>query len=201
MSANGVPRGAAPQERPWRPLWWWFVIHGTVVSAWGLFALISPMRGAEGWLIDGFAYGVMLLLAGAQLIIQGYGWRRYGDGWLGIFLGGVVGMLFGAAVVVSALLGQPDVIFWIVIVFLAVEGTIFIMGTSSGLLFRNWGVLMGGIIYIALVVMLVLRFTIDQDFEILDPVWGALGLLYGFSMIAAAIQVRHNAITQGGQLG
>ena len=159
------------------------------------------MRGSDGWIVDGAAYGIMLVLAGAQLVVQGLGWRRYGDGWLGIFLGGIVGILFAAAVLVSAALGSADAIFWVVMAFLAVEGTIFITGTSSGLLFRNWGVLMGGIIYIALVVMLVLRFTIDHDYEILDPVWGALGLLYGFAMIAAAIQVRHNAIAQGGHQG
>lgn len=158
------------------------------------------MHDAGGWLIDSFAFGLMLLLAGTQLLIQGFGWRNFGDGWWGIFLGGIVAIVFGTAIIVAALLGQADTVFWIVIVFYAVEGTIFILGTSSGLLFRNWGVLMGGIIYGALVILLVLRFTVDASFDILDPVWGALGLLYGFSMIAAAIQVRQNAIAQGGQL-
>ena len=199
MSAIGLSQRAGSAERPWRPLWWWFIIHGAVVAAWGLFALISPVRGAEGWLLDGIAYGVMLVLAGVQLVVQGLGWRRYGPGWIGIFLGGLVAILFAAACFAAAALGSADAVFWIVIAFLAVEGTVFIAGTFRGLVFRNWGVLMGGIIYIALVVMLVLRFTIDRDFEILDPVWGALGLLYGFATIAAAIQVRHTAIADGGR--
>jgi len=199
VSVTGGPQDDAPTERPWRPLWWWFIIHGTVVAAWGLFALVSPVRGAEGWILDGIAYGVMLVLAGAQLVVQGLGWRRYGPGWIGIFLGGIIGILFAVACFIAAALGSADAMFWVVMVFLAVEGTVFIAGTFRGLVFRNWGVLMGGIIYLALVVMLVLRFTIDRDFEILDPVWGALGLLYGFAMIAAAIQVRHSAIAEGGR--
>lgn len=198
MSAASAPQHVVPPGRPWRPLWWWFVIHGSVVGAWGLFVLISPARGAAGWILDGIAYGVMLVLAGTQLVIQGLAWRRYGPGWLGIFLGGIVGILFAAACFVAAALGSADGMFWVVIVFLTVEGAVFIAGMFRGLVFRNCGVLMGGIVYLSLVVMLVLRFTIDRDFEILDPVWGALGLLYGIATIAAAVQVRHTAIAEGG---
>lgn len=201
MSVADGPQRAAAAPRPWRPIWWWFVVHGTVVAAWGLFALVSPIRGPAGWVLDGAAFSLMLVLAGAQLIVQGIASRRYGTGWIGVLLGGIVATLFAAACAIAAALGSADGVFWVVMAFLAVEGTVFIAGTFRGLVFRNWGVLMGGIIYIALVVMLVLRLTIDRDFETLDPVWGSLGLLYGFSMIAAAIQVRHNAIAGGGPRG
>lgn len=196
MSDTGGSQEVSLPERPWRPLWWWFLVHGAVVGGWGLFALISPVRGPEGWVLDGVAYGVMLVLAGAQLVVQGLGWRRYGRGWLGMFLGGLVAIGFAVACFIAGARGDADAMFWIVVTFLAVEGVVFILGTLGGALFRFWGLLMGGTIYLALILMLVLHLTIDDRFEILDPVWGSLGLLYGIAMITAAVQVRHAGMTR-----
>ena len=197
VPVSGGPQDFGPPERPWRPLWWWFVIHGAIVAAWGSFVLLTPWRGYEAWLIDGVAFGVMLVLAGTQLIVQGPMSRRYGRGWLGLTLGGICGIVFAAACFIAAAFGSADALFWVVIVFYVVEGLVFILGTSGGPIFRYWGLLMGGIIYAALVTLLTLRFTIDQNFELLDTVWGALGLLYGIAMIAAAVQVRYAAIAEG----
>lgn len=189
----------APTTRPWRPLWWWFVVQGALVGAWGLFALVSPVRGREGWLLDGAAFGIMLVLAGTVLVVQGIVSRRYGRGWFGVLAGGVLAIVCGVACFTSVGLGSADALFWVVTAFYVIEGLVFIAGTSGGVVLRNWGVLMGGIVYLALVLLLVLRFTIDRDFEIIDPVWGSMGLLYGIAMIAAAMLTRHNAIAQGGR--
>lgn len=194
MSDTGGSEQVLPPQAPWRPLWWWFLLHGILVGAWGLFALVSPARGPEGWVLDGIAYGVMLVLAGTQLVVQGLGWRRYGRGWLAMLVAGVLAIATAFACFAAGAARSADAMFWIVIVFLALEGTVFVVGTLRGALFRAWGLLMGGVIYAALVLLAVLRFTIDIGYELLDPVWGALGLLYGIAMITAAIQVRHAGI-------
>lgn len=198
MAVGGGPKHVAPSDRASRPIWWWFVLHGVVVLVWGVFVLVSPLEGREGWLVDGAAFAVMLIVAGALLVAQGLALRTYGPGRFGLIGGGVLAVLAGAAVGTAAAFGEADAVFWIVIGFYVVEGVVFIAGSRPGAPFRHWGILMGAIIYVALALLVSLRFTIDRDYGLVTPVWGALGVLYGVAMIAASIQVRHAVIAQGG---
>lgn len=200
MPVNGEVERPESSEPPWRPLWWWFVIHGVIVAAWGVFALVSPVSGVSGWLLDGTAYGIMLVLAGSQLVAQGLTWRRHGPGWIGMLLAGVVALCAAILCITAGALGNADALFWIVIAFFAVEGAVFIAGTYGVPAYRYWGILMGGIVYLALIVMVVLRLTIDVDFDVVDPVWAALALLYGIAMISASLQVRHDTIADRGRM-
>ncbi|MBO9577578.1 MAG: hypothetical protein J7480_02260 [Microbacteriaceae bacterium] len=184
-------------DAPWRPLWWWFIVHGAIISAWGVFALVTTVPGGAGWVLDGIAFGVMLLIGGVQLVVQGWSGRRYGPGWPGIFVGGIVPICFGTAIFVIAATLDATAVFWTIIAFLFVEGGVFIVGTWPGPVFRFWGLLMGGIVCIAFLVMLVLFWLFGGDFEILDPAFGALGVLYGMAMIVAAVQARQAGIERG----
>ncbi|OJX63388.1 MAG: hypothetical protein BGO95_00555 [Micrococcales bacterium 73-13] len=195
--ADAEDPGSTAGGRPRRPLWWWFIIHGAIIAAWGAFALISPIADAPGWIFDGVGYAITILIGGVQLAIQGWSGRRLGPGWLGLVLAGLVGMLFGVACFVAAGFGDADGLFWVVIVFLLVDGAVVVAGTVRDPVYRFWGILMGGIIEFAAVVLLVVYFVFPGDFNVIDPVFGSIGLLYGIAVIVGALQVRDTALRQG----
>lgn len=179
-----------------RPLWWWFLLHGALIAVWGAFALISPFPGAAGWIIDGIGYGIVLVVAGVQLALQGWLGHRHGRGVLAFCVGGMLGVLVGVGLIVAGALGSATAIFWIVVPFLLVEGVLLIVGTVLDPVHRLWGLLMGGILLLALVVLVTVNVVFGGDYDVLDPVLGAFGLLYGIAVILAAIQVRDSGITQ-----
>jgi uncharacterized membrane protein HdeD (DUF308 family) len=180
-------------------VWWWFLVQGGLIALWGGFALVSPIAGAPGWILDGTTYGIILLLGGVLLLLQSWGARRTGTGWLGLALGGLMALLAGLGCLIAGGLGNAVALFWVIVVFLVIEGTVFIAGTVRDPIYRVWGLLMGGIILLAVATLLGVHFVFGGDFDVLDPVLGSLGLLYGIALIVAAIQVRDRGISRAAQ--
>ena len=193
------PPVALGHVRPLRPVWWWFLVQGGLIAIWGGFALVSPVAGAPGWILDGTIYGIVLLLGGALLLLQCWDARRTGSGWLGLSIGGLLAMLAGLACFVAGGLGDATALFWVIAIFLVVIGVVFIVGTVHDPIYRSWGLLMGGIILLAVATLLGVHFVFGGDFDVLDPVLGSLGLLYGIALIVAAIQVRDRGISRAAE--
>lgn len=186
-----VPQGALP--RAVRPLWWWFLVHGAVVCAWALFTIISPVSGGDGWIIDGVAFGVALLLVGGTLIRQAVerAPRRNGAG---VFLGGgVVMLLTAAACVLLGALRMPIAQLWVIFAYLVIEGAILTLGSLPFPAYRFWGALSGAPMFAAALGIGLLAWW-SPGYDLMDLFFGVLGVLYGVAVVTAALQARSAAL-------
>ena len=180
-----------------RPLWWWFALHGAIVLAWAIAQLATPLMGGPGWTLDVALFGLMLVLAGVELVLQWLDWRHVGaphdSRWL--LVGGITAFAFGVACASVMPVGDPMVSYWVVVAYLLIEGGVFVFGGRRVASYAAWGGYMGGVIYLAAVVLLALRLVLSGvTWDVLDLVLGVLGVLYSVGVIVAALQVRARAI-------
>jgi len=166
------------------------------VAAWAVFDLVTP----ADYLLDATGFGVMLVLAGVQLILQALDWRDAGEGWQGIVIGALVAIAFGAAILAVLPLRSPELMYWLVVGFLAVDCPVFILAMARGPIYRFWGYQMGTIIGVACVILLVVHLAFDPGLVVTDTLIGALGIGYAIAMMVAALQVRQQVLTANDDL-
>ncbi len=166
-----------------------------IVLCWAVFEVASPIRGPRGWLVYGLVFGGMILVAGALLAVEGVRLRDRGQGRVALVMSGANAMLFAFPLLAAFLLGSPQGMFWILVVYLAVEGTLFWAGFSMSASLRAWGMLMGLVTLVTGGVLLVVYFAFPGGrWDILDLAFGFMGLVYSIAVAVGALQVRHTML-------
>jgi len=165
------------------------MLHGFAVCVWGLFAILTPVPGREGWVVDGTGFGVVLLIVGVILILQGVIGRGPRKGtWPFILAGGVM-LATGAAAIILGALDRPVAILWSVFGYLLVDGLILTLGTLPRPAYRFWGALSGAPMFVAALGILLL-WTFFPGYDVMDTVFGALGVFYGICVVTASVLAR-----------
>lgn len=165
------------------------MLHGLAVCAWGLFAILTPGHGQEGWVIDGIAFGVDLLIVGMILVLQGLLGIGPREGRWPFVVGGafmiaaaVTGIVLGAA-------HQPIAVMWVVFGYLVVEGLVLTLGTVRSPAYRFWGAL-GGVPMFVAAAGIALLWVLFPGFDVMDIVFGAFGIFYGICVVTASLLAR-----------
>jgi len=174
------------------PIWVWFLLHGGIVVCWAVFEVVSPMRGAAGWRLDGLVFGAMILVAGAVLMAQGVVLRGLGRGRAALIASGANAFVFAAPHLLAYLYGTADTMFWVIVVYLVIEGALFWLGFSVAPPLRTWGLLMGLVVAAGVALLLVVYAAFGEArWDALDLAFGFMGLVYSIAVGVGALQVRH----------
>jgi len=167
------------------------MIHGLLAVAFGIFTLATPLTDEAGFLLDGRAFAVLCLLTGAQVAVQALQARHFATGWWVLLIVGVHAMGAGVAFWTVSSLALPYALFWSIVSFLMLEGTILAIGLLWSPVYRMWGLLMGCCMFAAALIMMFAWLADPQhSFDIPDAGMGIAGLLYGFAVFVAAMQAR-----------
>ncbi len=172
-------------------MWWWFVIHGLLGVAFGIFTLATPYSDTSSFLLDGCAFALFLFLSGTQVAIQAILSRGFGRGWGVLLAAGVHAAAAGIVLWTIAMLALPYAHFWSGVSFLLVEGLLLMLGLLRSPAYRLWGLLMGSCMIVAAALMTAAWLPDpEHSFDVPDLGMGIAGLLYGMAVFVAALQVR-----------
>lgn len=167
------------------------MIHGLLAVAFGIITLATPFTGERGFLLDGYAFAVLCVLAGGQIAIQAYQSRHVARGWGMLLAIGLHSVAAGIAFGILTAMGLPYGLFWSVVSFLIVEGALLAIGLLHSTVYRMWGILMGSCMVASAVIMMVAWLAdSEHSFDIPDTGMGIAGLLYGIAVFVAALQAR-----------
>ncbi len=185
---EGIP---LPAIRPVKPVWWWFVIHGALALAFGIFTLVTPFSDEPGFLVDGHAFALLAFIGGIQVSLQAILSRPFATGWIVLLVAGLHAVVAGVITWAFASAGMPTTLFWCVFGFLILEGALLLFGLLRSPVFRMWGILMGSCMMAAAVIMSVAWLADpEHSYDIPDAGMGVSGLLYGVAVLVAALQAR-----------
>lgn len=179
-------------------MWWWFVLHGSLATAFGIFVLLTPFSGESGFVVDAVAFATLALVCGILIVIQALGLRGF-DRWPMYLAIGVHSIVAGIVIGIVGGLGLGAATFWCVVSFFLVEGLMLLVGLRRSPVLRLWGGLMGSCM-IAASVILTLAWLADPNhsYDIPDAGLGISGLLYGVAVLVGALQAR-TAFYRSGQ--
>lgn len=164
------------------------MLHGLAVCAWGLFAILTPFRGLDGWIVDGIAFGADLLVVGAILLLQSGGGRGPGSTWP-FRIAGLVMLAAAGTCIALGTSGRAIAVMWTIFAYLIVDGLVLTLGTLRSPTSRFWGALGGAPMFVAALGILLL-WMFFPGYDVMDRVFGVFGMFYGICVVTASLLAR-----------
>lgn len=190
--------GVEPAPKAFRPAWSWFLPHGVLAIAFGLFTLATPFTDASGFLLDGYAFAALCLVAGAQTIPLARQARPFDRHWIVLLAIGLHAMGAAIAFCLLSALQLPYGLFWSIVSFLMLQGVVLAVGLLRSAMFRMWGLLTGSCMFAGAVILMVTWLADpEHSFDIPDAGMGIAGVMYGIAVFVAALQARGAYYRQG----